>query len=136
MRPFFGYYGGKWRDAVKLYPKPRCDLIVEPFAGSAGFALRYAERNVVLCELNPIVASVWEYLIEVKPEEIRAIPNVRANGSVDDLKGIACRRGSWATGNRDARNARGDRSSPRLLSRLQASEGPREEDAVSRTRTC
>ena len=50
LRPFFGYYGGKWRDAVKHYPAPQFDIVMEPFAGSAGYALRYAERNVVLCD--------------------------------------------------------------------------------------
>lgn len=50
MRPFFGYYGGKWRDAVKNYPAPEHAVIVEPFAGSAGYALRYPDRKVVLCE--------------------------------------------------------------------------------------
>ena len=35
LRPFFGYYGGKWRDAVKHYPEPAFETIIEPFAGSA-----------------------------------------------------------------------------------------------------
>ena len=33
LRPFFSYYGGKWRSAVKHYPAPEFDQIVEPFAG-------------------------------------------------------------------------------------------------------
>lgn len=85
LRPFFGYYGGKWRDALKHYPAPRYGTIVEPFAGSAGYALRYADRDVVLCELDPIVAAVWQYLIRVKPKEILAIPDLAPDGSVDDL---------------------------------------------------
>src|ERR1017187_4954833 len=67
VRPFFGYYGGKWRDALKHYPEPLFETIVEPFAGSAGYSLRYADRKVVLCELDPILASVWRYLVRVKP---------------------------------------------------------------------
>ena len=70
LRPFFGYYGGKWRDAAKHYPPPKYQLIVEPFAGSAGYALRYHEHEVVLCERDPVIAAVWEYLISVEPEEI------------------------------------------------------------------
>ena len=31
IRPFFGFYGGKWRDAPKYYPVPEHDTIVEPF---------------------------------------------------------------------------------------------------------
>jgi site-specific DNA-adenine methylase len=86
LRPFFGYYGGKWRDAIKHYPAPTYDTIVEPFAGSAGYSLRYAHLNIIICELDPVLAEVWRYLTTVKPSEIRAIPDVREDGSVDDLK--------------------------------------------------
>ncbi|MFP2925233.1 hypothetical protein ACLESO_08445 [Pyxidicoccus sp. 3LG] len=96
LRPFFGYYGGKWRDALKHYPVPRYGMIVEPFAGSAGYALRYADRKVVLCEIDPILAAVWHYLIRVKPEEILAISDLAPNGSVDDL--AVCQEARWLVG--------------------------------------
>ena len=85
LRPFFGYYGGKWRDALRNYPPPKYDTIVEPFAGSAGYSLRYHQRHVVLCEVNPVLVGVWNYLIRVKPEEILRIPDVPPEGCVDDL---------------------------------------------------
>lgn len=86
LRPFFGFYGGKWRDALKHYPEPEHDTIVEPFAGSAGYSLRYAARRVVLCEIDPVLAEVWRYLIRVKASEILAIPDVRPDESLDDLR--------------------------------------------------
>ena len=87
MRPFFGFYGGKWRDAIKNYPPPSHQTIVEPFAGSAGYAVRYADLDVVLCEKDPIIACVWEYLIKATPREIRRLPDMPLDGStVDDLK--------------------------------------------------
>ena len=86
LRPFFGYYGGKWRDALKHYPEPKHATIVEPFAGSAGFSLRYFTRKVVLCEVDPVLAEVWRYLIRVKPREILSIPDLLPGESVDDLK--------------------------------------------------
>lgn len=85
LRPFFGYYGGKWRDALKHYPEPQYSTIVEPFAGSAGFSLRHAERKVILCEVDPILAAVWQYLIRVSSKEILSIPDLGANQTVDDL---------------------------------------------------
>ena len=85
IRPFFGYYGGKWRDAPKHYPAPEHPVIVEPFAGSAGYALRYPDRKVVLCERDPVLASVWRYLLRVSPQEILAIPDLPEDGSVNDL---------------------------------------------------
>ncbi|MBU8900814.1 hypothetical protein KRR26_34940 [Corallococcus sp. M34] len=96
LRPFFGYYGGKWRDALKNYPPPHFGMIVEPFAGSAGYALRYADRKVVLCEIDPILAGVWQYLIRVKPEEILAIPDLAPDGSVEDL--AVCQEARWLVG--------------------------------------
>lgn len=96
LSPFFGYYGGKWRDTPKYYPAPQYPTIVEPFAGSAGYALRYADRDVILCEVDPILAGVWEYLIRVSPEEILAIPDVPLDGSVDDL--VIPQEAKWLVG--------------------------------------
>lgn len=86
LRPFFGYYGGKWRDAPRHYPPPAHGTIVEPFAGSAGYSLRYPNRNVILVERDEIIASIWRYLIKVREREILRIPDVSPYGSVDDLK--------------------------------------------------
>jgi site-specific DNA-adenine methylase len=74
LRPLFSYYGGKWRAAPR-YPAPRYDTIIEPFAGSAGYALRYPERNVVLVEKNAKVAATWRYLLRA----------TEAGATVDDL---------------------------------------------------
>ena len=70
MRPFFGFYGGKWRDTPKYYPAPDHDTIVEPFAGSAGYSVRYADRNVILGEKDAVIFGVWDYLIRVPAHEI------------------------------------------------------------------
>jgi 16S rRNA G966 N2-methylase RsmD len=73
LRPFFSYYGGKWRAAPK-YPAPRHGLIIEPFAGSAGYATRHHARNVLLVDADPIIAGLWQYLINVRASEIRGLP--------------------------------------------------------------
>ena len=86
LRPFFSFYGGKWRVAKKHYPVPKHDTIVEPFAGSAGYSLRYADRSVILCEIDPVIAAIWRYLVSVTPREIRAIPDIPLEGGVDDLR--------------------------------------------------
>jgi hypothetical protein len=74
LKPFFRYYGGKYRAAPK-YPVPRAgNIIVEPFAGSAGYAMRYPHREVILVERYAVIAELWRYLIGVSEEEIRRIP--------------------------------------------------------------
>lgn len=84
LKPFFSFYGGKWR-AAPHYPKPAFDTIIEPFAGSAGYSLRYPDRQVVLVERDPVVAATWRYLMTTTSAEILALPNVGYDQSVDDL---------------------------------------------------
>ncbi len=85
LRPFFGFYGGKWRDTPKHYPPPRYGTVVEPFAGSAGYSVRYADRKVILGEKDEVIFGVWDYLIRATPAEIRAIPDLARGESVADL---------------------------------------------------
>jgi len=81
LKPFWRYYGGKWRAAPR-YPKPGYPTIIEPFAGAAGYAMRYPDRQVILVEKYHKVAEIWRYLIGVSPSEIQSIPLV---DSVADL---------------------------------------------------
>lgn len=79
-RPFFSFYGSKWRDALKHYPAPKNELIIEPFAGSAGYSVRHANREVILCDRDPIIAALWAWLIRAPSSEIRDLPaNVDSN---------------------------------------------------------
>lgn len=83
LRPFFPYYGGKWRAALG-YPAPRHQAIVEPFAGSAGYSVQHHWARVVLVERDPVVASVWRYLLRATAEQILRLPDVRT--TVADLE--------------------------------------------------
>jgi len=72
-KPFFYFYGGKYRIAPR-YPVPAYKKIVEPFAGSAGYSLRYPQHEVSLYDADPIIAGVWDYLIRVTKAEILRLP--------------------------------------------------------------
>jgi len=84
LRPMISYFGSKWRIASH-YPPPRYDTIIEPFSGSAGYSLWYPHKNVILIEKNESVSALWKYLIKVKSSEIRNLPLVKHNETVDDL---------------------------------------------------
>lgn len=84
MRPFFPYYGSKWRTA-RLYPRPACGLVVEPFAGSAGYATYWTPPRVLLIDADPIVCGVWQYLIRASRRELLALPDVEAGEDVQTL---------------------------------------------------
>lgn len=73
LNPFFSYFGSKYRLA-KLYPEPRHDTIIEPFAGSAGYSLLYPHKQVYLYETYEPVVQVWNYLIKAEEKEILSLP--------------------------------------------------------------
>ena len=47
----FSYYGSKNKIA-KLYPLPKYDLIIEPFAGAAWYSVLHRYKNVLLNEIG------------------------------------------------------------------------------------
>ena len=73
LHPFFSYFGSKYRMA-KHYPEPSFDVIIEPFAGSAGYSLLYPESQVILYDNYEPIVMLWDYLIKVKKEEILNLP--------------------------------------------------------------
>lgn len=83
LKPFFCYFGGKWR-AAPHYPTPTYPMIVEPFAGAAGYATRHHHLQVKLYDVDPVIYGIWSYLIAVKPSEILALP-----ASVENVDSIS-----------------------------------------------
>lgn len=96
MKPFFPYYGSKW-STVPAYPAPRYGIVVEPFAGSACYAVRHAVPRAILCDMDPYIVGVWSYLIRASAEEIRRLPLIQPGQSVDDL-GPLCQEAKWLIG--------------------------------------
>lgn len=72
--PLFKWFGSKWLSS-KTLPKPNYERIVEPFAGGAGYSLRYAERDVMICETDQHIYDLWHWLIhDATDRAIRQIP--------------------------------------------------------------
>jgi hypothetical protein len=141
MRPLFPFYGSKWNIA-RHYPKPESGRVVEPFAGSAGYATFHGCRDVQLLDADPIVCGVWDYLLRVTAAEIMALPDMPKVGDcVDDyalpqeakwLIGFWLNRGSaQPKKSRTAYSARtdraqlnwGPRAKERIVSQLEALSG-------------
>lgn len=96
LRPFWTYFGGKWRIAPR-YPAPTHRRIIEPFAGAAGYSLRYADHDVTLIDADEVIAGMWAYLIRVRPSEVLALPDVPEGGTVDDVS-WPCEEARWLAG--------------------------------------
>ena len=95
LRPFFSYYGGKWLKA-KHYSVPRYETVIEPFAGSAGYSVRHFQHDIILCDADPVIYGVWDYLIHVKPSEIRRLPSIV--DKIDSLAAWVPQEAKWLIG--------------------------------------
>jgi len=76
----WSYYGAK-TNLVDLYPKPKHDLIIEPFAGSARYALKYFDRDVLLVDKYPVVIDIWKWLQSCSEKDILSLPKRLPIGS-------------------------------------------------------
>jgi site-specific DNA-adenine methylase len=84
LRPFFTYFGGKHLNVAR-YPEPTRELLIEPFCGSAGYATRYHDRDVLLIDRNPFIVETWRYLISASPSDIMGLPLAWTEPSVREL---------------------------------------------------
>jgi hypothetical protein len=62
--PLFKWFGSKWSASRRgCYPEPIADVIVEPFAGSAGYSLNHYQKSVVIWEDDPNLIRLWRWII-------------------------------------------------------------------------
>ena len=84
----FYYYGSKHRLA-RLYPPPQHDVIVEPFAGAAGYSMYHLVRSracrALLIEKDPRVVELWRRLLAMTPTEILGLPVPQAGDETADF---------------------------------------------------
>jgi len=81
----FSYFGSKSK-IIDLYPKPQHSHIIEPFAGSARYSLKYFENDVTLFDVSNYVCEVWKYLIEASPKDIKGLPLIETGKTVLDYE--------------------------------------------------
>lgn len=80
----WSYYGSKSR-VVKLYPVPKCDTIIEPFCGSARYALLYFDREVILVDKYEAVIKCWRWLQQCSPGDILGLPKLKQGMKISEL---------------------------------------------------
>lgn len=78
IRPLFAYFGSKW-NLAKTYPMPKQgQTLIEPFAGSACFAMWCLNQGwrgkVILNEADNAVAGLWKWMLSVEPTDIMKLP--------------------------------------------------------------
>jgi len=80
----FSYYGSKSK-LVNYYPKPIYKKIIEPFAGSARYSLKYWENEIVLYDKFQLIIDVWKYLQCVSKDEILALPELKKGDNINNF---------------------------------------------------
>lgn len=104
----FSYYGSKSK-IINLYPKPKYQLIIEPFAGAAWYSLLYSDNRVLLNEKYDKIFGIWNWLVnKATKQEILDNRNFIVNQDISklnlqqehkDLIGFCINRGSTAPRN-------------------------------------
>lgn len=78
------YFGSKGT-IIQYYPKPQFDKIIEPFAGTARYALRYFDRDVLLVDKYELLINIWKWLQKCSPGDIRKLPRLKMGENIDDF---------------------------------------------------
>lgn len=71
----WSYYGAK-TNLVNLYPPPKYGKIIEPFAGTARYALKYWDREVLLVDKYKVVVDIWKWLQKCSVGDIKKLPRM------------------------------------------------------------
>jgi|SRR5690348_10110932 len=80
----WSYYGSKSK-IIKLYPKPKYDKIIEPFAGTARYSLRYFEKDVLLIDKYDVVVKIWKWLQLCSPNDILKLPKLKIGDNINEM---------------------------------------------------
>lgn len=78
----FSYYGSKSK-IVDLYPPPKYDKIIEPFAGSARYSLKYWQKDILIVDKYELVVKIWRWLQQCSKDDILKLPKMRCG---DDIR--------------------------------------------------
>jgi len=82
----WSYYGSKSK-VVDLYPPPKQDKIIEPFAGSARYALKWFDRDILLVDKYEVVVNLWKWLQQCGEKDILGLPELE-RGKKFDTNGL------------------------------------------------
>jgi hypothetical protein len=81
----WSYYGSKSK-VIRHYPAPKFGKIIEPFAGTARYALKYFDRDVLIVDKYEVVVKIWKWLQLCSPADILKLPRLKEGEKVSDYK--------------------------------------------------
>lgn len=120
----FSYYGSKSK-IVDYYPPPKHKRIIEPFAGSARYSLKYWQNDVLLVDKYETIAKLWQWLQGCNKNDILKLPKLKKGDDVRLLDltkeekwllGFSCQAGISAPANMTS--ALGEQNSKTFLKNI------------------
>jgi site-specific DNA-adenine methylase len=76
-------YAGQKRSFIHRYPVPHHNLLIEPFCGSACYALEHWDRDVWINDRNVRIIAIWQWLKQAKAQDLLSLPQPKHG---DDLR--------------------------------------------------
>src|SRR5687767_6085085 len=86
----WSYYGNKSK-IVHLYPPPKHQVIIEPFAGTARYSLYNTnwKRDVILYDKFKKIIDVWKFLQQASEKDILGLPKIKQRENLDDFEQLS-----------------------------------------------
>ena len=92
----WSYYGSKAK-MIHLYPPPKYGRVIEPFAGTARYALKFFDRDVLLVDKNEVIIKIWQWLQKCSKDDILKLPRLKEAEKLSDYK-FDCDEARWLMG--------------------------------------
>ncbi len=78
------YYFGRKSRLADLYPAPRHELVIEPFAGSMAYTLYHQPTRAIGIELDDTVVEVWSKICGLTAQELLDYPEPKRGDRTED----------------------------------------------------
>ena len=92
----WSYYGSKSK-VIDFYPPPKYSKVIEPFAGSARYALKFFDRDVLLVDKYEVIVRIWKWLQVASEKDITSLP-VLKQGAKINRNDFDCIEQAWLMG--------------------------------------
>lgn len=70
---------------VNYYAPPLHGKIIEPFAGSARYSLKYFEKDILLVDKYDVMIKIWKWLQQCSEKDILKLPRVKHTETLNDF---------------------------------------------------
>lgn len=80
----FNYYGSKSK-IIDYYPPPKYKKIIEPFAGSARYSLKYFDNEILIIDKYKTIIDIWNFLKSSSEKDILSLPKLKKGDNLKDF---------------------------------------------------